>query len=125
MEIFNKRNSRNTGTLEILTSHMLISPQNSPTKNLSIQISTIPKGSEQPIHAHDPEQCYYIISGTGLMIIEDETRKVTSGDAIYIPSNKKHGIKNIGDVALEYLTANSPAFTKDYENRFGHQIQFE
>jgi mannose-6-phosphate isomerase-like protein (cupin superfamily) len=116
MEIFNISNSRNTGRLEILTSHMLISPQNSSTMNLSIQISTIPKGSEQPIHAHDPEQCYYIIKGTGLMIIEDETREVTSGDAIYIPSNKKHGIKNIGNMDLEYLTANSPAFTKDYED---------
>jgi mannose-6-phosphate isomerase-like protein (cupin superfamily) len=116
MEILNKSNTRNTGTLEILTSHMLISPQNSSTRNLSIQISTIPIGSQQPIHAHDPEQCYYIIKGTGLMSIEDETREVTSGDAIYIPSNKKHGIKNFGDTALEYLTANSPAFKKDYED---------
>jgi mannose-6-phosphate isomerase-like protein (cupin superfamily) len=116
MEIFNKNNSRNTGKLEILTSHMLISPQNSSTKNLSIQVSTIPRGSEQPIHAHDPEQCYYIIKGIGLMMIEDETREVTPGDAVYIPSNKKHGIKNIGDDALEYLTANSPPFTKDYED---------
>jgi quercetin dioxygenase-like cupin family protein len=117
MEIFNKSNSRNTGKLEILTSHMLISLQDSTTKNLSVQISTIPKGSEQPIHAHDPGQCYYIIKGTGLMIIEDETREVTSGDAIYIPSNKNHGIKNIGDEVLEYLTANSPVFTKEYEER--------
>jgi mannose-6-phosphate isomerase-like protein (cupin superfamily) len=118
MEIFNKSNSRNTGKLEILSSHMLISPQNSSAQNLSIQVSTIPIESEQPIHAHDPEQCYYIIKGTGLMIIEDETREVTSGDAIYIPSNKKHGIKNIGDMALEYLTANAPVFTKDYEDFF-------
>jgi quercetin dioxygenase-like cupin family protein len=80
MEIFNKSNSRNTGKLEILTSHMLISPQNSSTKNLSIQISTIPKGSEQPIHAHDPEQCYYIIKGTGLMIIEDGGRLTVAGE---------------------------------------------
>jgi mannose-6-phosphate isomerase-like protein (cupin superfamily) len=116
MEIFNKGNSRNTGKLDILTSHMLISPQNTSTKNLSIQISTIPKGSGQPIHFHDPEQCYYIIKGTGLMIIEDETREVTPGDAIYIPSDKTHGIKNIGDVVLEYLTVNSPVFTKDYED---------
>lgn len=115
MEIFNKRNSRNTGKLEILTSHMLISPQNSSTKNLSIQISTIPIGSEQPIHRHEPEQCYYIIKGRGLMIIEGEAKEVTSGDAIYIPSNRKHGIKNIGDEVLEYLTANSPVFTKEYE----------
>jgi mannose-6-phosphate isomerase-like protein (cupin superfamily) len=115
MEIFNKSNSRSTGTLEILTSHILISPQNSSSQNLSIQISTIPAGSEQPVHAHEPEQCYYIIKGTGLMIIEGDTREVTSGDAIYIPSNKKHGIKNLGNTDLEYLTANSPAFTKEYE----------
>jgi mannose-6-phosphate isomerase-like protein (cupin superfamily) len=50
------------------------------------------------------------------MIIEDESREVTSGDAIYIPSNRKHGIKNIGDMGLEYLTTNSPVFTKDYED---------
>ena len=75
MEIFNKKNSRNTGKLEILTSYMLISPQNSSTKNLSIQISEVPIGSEQPIHAHEPEQCYYIIKGKGLMIIENETKE--------------------------------------------------
>jgi mannose-6-phosphate isomerase-like protein (cupin superfamily) len=116
MEIFNKKNSRNTGQLEILTSYMLISPQNSSTKNLSIQISEVPIGSEQPIHAHEPEQCYYIIKGKGLMIIENETKEVVSGDAIYISSNKKHGIKNIGTEVLEYLTANSPVFIEEYED---------
>ena len=70
------------------------------------------------MHAHEPEQCYYIISGTGMMMIEEETREVTSGDAIYIPQNKRHGIRNIGALPLEYLTANSPAFTKDYEDKF-------
>ena len=116
MEIFNKTNSRNTGSLEILTSYMLISPQNSSTKNLSIQISSVPIGSGQPIHAHGPEQCYYVVKGKGLVIIENETKEVSSGDAIYIPSNKKHGIKNTGDEVLEYLTANSPVFTKEYED---------
>jgi mannose-6-phosphate isomerase-like protein (cupin superfamily) len=116
MKIYNKKNSKNTGSLEILTSYMLISPQSSSTKNISIQISEVPIGSEQPIHAHDPEQCYYIIKGNGLMIIEDETGEVNSGDAIFIPSNKKHGIKNIGSNVSEYLTANSPVFTKKYED---------
>lgn len=118
MEIFNKNNTRNTGKLEILTSHMLISPQNSSCKNLSIQVSEVPVGSEQPVHAHEPEQCYYIISGKGLMIIEDEKREVSAGDAVYIPPDKKHGIKNTGNEVLKYLTANSPCFTKEYEDRF-------
>jgi mannose-6-phosphate isomerase-like protein (cupin superfamily) len=116
MEVFNKGNSKNTGQLPILSSWMLISPQNSSAQGISVQISEIPISSEQPVHNHDPEQCYYIIKGKGLMIIEHETREVSAGDAVYIPSNKKHGIKNIGDEVLEYLTANSPVFTREYEN---------
>ena len=116
MEIYNRDNSKNTGELPILTSWMLISPQNSLTKNLSVQISEVPVGSEQPIHKHEPEQCYYIIKGKGLMIIEDESKEVVTGDAIFIPSNLKHGIKNMGDDVLEYLTANAPVFSEQYEN---------
>jgi len=117
MKIFNKENTYNTGSLEILQSYMLIGRKNVKDTNISIQISNIPVNSEQPIHNHEPEQCYYIIRGKGLMIIENEQEYVNTGDAIYIPSNKKHGIKNIGTESLEYLTANAPNFDKDYENR--------
>ncbi len=116
MEVHNRGNSRNTGELRILTSWMLISPQSSPARHISLQISEIPIGSEQPLHAHDPEQCYYIIRGRGLITIEEESKEVVTGDAVYIPSNKKHGIKNTGNEILEYVTANSPPFSPDYEN---------
>ena len=116
MEVFNRNNSRNTGQLPILTSWMLISRQNSSAQNISVHISEVPAGSEQPIHNHEPEQCYYIIKGKGLMIIEEKSKEVTAGDAVYIPSNLRHGIKNIGDEVLEYLTANSPVFGEQYES---------
>ena len=116
MEIFNKDNSKNTGHLEILSSWMLIGGQNSSARAISMQISKIPAGSEQPVHSHVPEQCYYIIRGKGLMIIEDEAREVSAGDAIYVPSNRKHGMKNVGRGVLKYLTANSPLFGAEYEN---------
>ena len=115
MDVFNRTNSRNTGRLSMLTSWMLISPRNAKSKNLSIQISEVPAGSGQPIHNHEPEQCYYIIKGNGLMTIEDEFREVKAGDAIFIPSNLKHGIKNTGNDTLEYLTANAPVFNEQYE----------
>ncbi len=117
MKIFNKQNTRKTADLEVLESHMLIGQSNVTNTNISIQISTIPVNSEQPIHNHLPEQCYYIIKGKGLMIIEKEEQVVSSGDAIYIPSNMKHGIRNIGQLELEYLTANTPAFDKNYEKK--------
>ena len=116
MEVFNRKNSNDTGGLPILTSWMLISPKNSSAKNLSIQISEIPVGSAQPVHKHEPEQCYYIIKGKGLMTIEAEVREVAAGDAVLIPANLEHGIKNIGEEVLEYLTANAPAFSEPYES---------
>jgi len=58
----------------------------------------------------------YIIKGKGLMIIEDESKEVVAGDVVYIPSNMNHGIKNIGEDVLEYLTANAPVFSEQYEN---------
>lgn len=94
---------------------MLISSNNTASQNISLQISEIPIGSEQPIHNHEPEQCYYIIKGKGLMVIEKETQEVKTGDAIFIPSNVKHGIKNVGNEVLEYITANAPLFSKEYE----------
>ena len=115
MDVFNRNNTYNTGELPILKSYMLIGRVNTPANGVSIQISEIPINSEQPLHRHAPEQCYYIIRGRGLMIIEREERVVEAGDAVYIPSNNDHGIKNIGSEVLEYLTANSPAFDPDYE----------
>lgn len=115
MKIFNRENSYNTGDLKTLSSWMLISPNNAASRNISLQISEIPIGSEQPIHDHAPEQCYYIIKGKGLMFIENESYKVKAGDAIFIPSDSKHGIKNLGNEILEYITANAPHFSKEYE----------
>jgi mannose-6-phosphate isomerase-like protein (cupin superfamily) len=116
MEVFSRKNSNNTGTLPILKSWMLISPKNSATQNLSLQVSEIPIGSEQPVHTHEPEQVYYIIKGKGLMTIVEEAREVFAGDAVYIPGKARHGIKNIGDENLEYITANSPVFSGKYES---------
>jgi len=118
MDIFNRKNTYNTGDLKILSSYMLIGRGNTLTQNISVQISDIPVDSQQPPHKHEPEQCYYIIKGKGLIKIEDEEKIVEPGDAIYIPSGKEHGIKNIGNEVLEYLTANTPAFDPEYESEF-------
>jgi mannose-6-phosphate isomerase-like protein (cupin superfamily) len=115
MQIRNKATSKTTGQLATLTSWMLISPQDSSARGLSLQISEIPVGSEQPTHSHEPEQCYYLVKGKGLMIVDGEEREVAAGDAVYIPARAMHGIRNIGSVTLEYVTANTPAFDAEYE----------
>jgi mannose-6-phosphate isomerase-like protein (cupin superfamily) len=46
------------------------------------------------------------------MIIENESPEAKAGNAIFIPSNFKHGIKNLGNAILEYIMVNSPVFSK-------------
>lgn len=116
MKIFNRGNAFHTGDLKILKSYMLIGSRNTKDAGISLQVSEIPVDSEQPVHSHAPEQCYYIIRGRGLMIIGDEGRTVGPGDAVHVPPNMRHGMKNLGGETLEYLTANSPAFDEDYES---------
>ena len=35
-----------------------------------------------------------------MMIIDNHEKEVKEGDAVFIPSNLEHGIKNIGDTKL-------------------------
>ena len=48
------------------------------------------------------------------MIIGEQAEQVKKGDAVFIPPNATHGIKNFGNVTLTYLTANQ-AFGKQKE----------
>jgi phosphinothricin acetyltransferase len=111
MMIYNKKNS-STGQYDGFVTYLLIGEENVGAKNISIQITNVDVNGEQFLHSHKPEQCYYIIEGKGLMTVDDETKEVVAGDAIYLPSNSRHGIKNITNGPLKYLTANSPCFGK-------------
>jgi quercetin dioxygenase-like cupin family protein len=111
MIICNRKNSP-TGQYDGFVTYLLIGEESVGAKKISIQITDVDEDSEQFLHSHKPEQCCYIIEGKGLITVDDESREVFAGDAIYIPSNSRHGIKNIANGTLKYLTANSPCFGK-------------
>ena len=52
----------------------------------------IAPGSRLKPHYHDSHEFYYVLSGTGTMTIERETRPVQPGDLIHIPRNAVHSI---------------------------------
>jgi mannose-6-phosphate isomerase-like protein (cupin superfamily) len=113
MLITNRTNTR-FGKYDGFSTNLLIGELNSGSKEISIQITDVEPNEMQFLHSHKQEQCYYIITGAGLMIIDDQTKEVKEGDAVFIPSNSTHGIKNAGKNKLTYLTANQ-AFGKQRE----------
>lgn len=115
MLITNCANTR-SGRYDGFATSLLIGEINSGSKEISIQITEVEPNEMQFLHSHEQEQCYYIIKGTGLMIIDDEEAMVHAGDAVFIPSGCTHGIKNSGETVLSYLTAN---------RSFGNQKEIE
>jgi len=55
-------------------------------------------GVTLPPHSHpDQEQVYFILRGSGTVIVGGERRSVRPGDAVYLPPMVPHGFQNDGD----------------------------
>ena len=55
-------------------------------------------------HSHeDMEQVYYILSGNGTVLIDDERHPVREGDVVYLPPQTRHQLINDGEDWIEHL----------------------
>lgn len=65
---------------------------------------TIPPGGSIGFHQHEQEEeIYYIISGEGKVLDQDETKIVGPGDAILTGGGKGHSVENTGIQPLVML----------------------
>lgn len=110
MHVFKPENAPRYIRAEGITSFLLASPRTCGAEHLTTTLAVIQQGGEQRIHSHRPEQVYFILEGTGLMTVGDETQRVGPGDCVFIPSGQPHGLKNDGDMNLRYFSAAAPAY---------------
>jgi quercetin dioxygenase-like cupin family protein len=75
-----------------------------------------------PLHDHEQEEVYYILKGKGEMMVDGETQLMEGVSSVYIPSNVKHTLKNIGSEELHMLFVYSPAGVVSHwqEEKKGH-----
>jgi len=55
---------------------------------------TIFPGGSVPLHSHEQEEVYYIVSGQGSIAVDEEIRNVQPGDCIYLKPQSNHMLKN-------------------------------
>ncbi|HIF31616.1 MAG: cupin domain-containing protein [Pirellulaceae bacterium] len=92
----------------------LLSHRNSAIEQQSLAEARLAPGTATAPHFHRvTEEIYYILSGTGLMVIGDESRQVTDGDAIAIPPGLRHQITNTGEKTLHILCCCAPPYEHD------------
>ncbi len=75
---------------------------------------TLPPGKASLKHYHPvAEESYFILSGTGRVVLDDQSTPVKTGDAVAIPVNVVHQIFNDGEEDLTFLAVCVPAWTPD------------
>ena len=92
----------------------IISPRNSSVESMSIAEIKIPVGVEIVPHHHVMEEVYHVVSGTGLMMVEDELQQLVPGDTVVIAADEWHNIKNNGDEELLLVVTCVPAWAPEH-----------
>ena len=79
------------------------------TKNISgVGLIEIPPKGVFPLHTHpEREEVYYVLSGSGQILAEDQEIPATEGLAFYVSGQTPHGMRNQGNVPflVLYITA--------------------
>lgn len=68
-------------------------------------ICSIRPGEATQPHAHDEDETFIILRGSGTMLLDADTASVGQGDVIFLPRNSTHSLKNASsEERLEFLT---------------------
>ena len=81
----------------------------------SLAVARIGPGLSSSPHALLTTEVYYMMQGTGVMVIDGEEREVCAGDAIYIPPRAVQYLKNTGEEEIVFVCIVDPAWRKEDE----------
>ena len=90
-------------------SKALVAPETTGSQMMDYRISTYQPMAYVERHVHKvQEQVYHILSGEGLMEIDDEKRVVRANDVIFIAPGTWHSIVNSGLGDLTFIVVTTP-----------------
>jgi mannose-6-phosphate isomerase-like protein (cupin superfamily) len=75
------------------------------TDSLTAGVTELEPGGWLGHHRHRPAEVYYVVHGTGIVVLGEDERVVGAGSAVFIPGNLEHGIRNTGDTQLRFFYA--------------------
>ena len=75
-----------------------------------LAIARLAPGRRIEPHIDPMEEIYFIMNGEGEMSVDNETKPVVPGDAIWIPTGSRHGLVNTGhqDCAILVIASIAP-----------------
>jgi len=87
---------------------VILSPEVTGTKELTLLVSIIRPCSTTGVHTHDQDETMYVATGIGEML-EGERRAWVQPDMVLVaPAGVSHEVKNTGDETLKLICFFSP-----------------
>lgn len=82
----------------------------------SLAHAEVEPGAKTLKHKLTTDEVYYILSGEGVMYIDNESAEVAAGDTIEIPPGAVQHIENTGRKTLTFLCIVDPAWRAEDED---------
>lgn len=83
--------------------------------NYSMAQFTLEPGKKTKLHKMGSSEIYYILEGSGMLKINEDTYQLGKDDSAYVPPNSKQYIENTGSIDLRFLCIVEPAWKADDE----------
>jgi len=89
----------------------LLAHRNSGIRKQSLAEARLLPGAATAPHYHPlTEEIYYILEGSGRMIIGGDAEDIGAGDAVAIPPGAVHTVTNTGTSTLKFLCCCAPGY---------------
>ncbi len=83
--------------------------------NHSLAEAVLPAGSKSLKHKLCSAEIYYILSGSGIMHIDEEEKEITKNDTIVIPPHSSQFLENTGKEDIRFLCIVEPGWKPEDE----------
>jgi quercetin dioxygenase-like cupin family protein len=101
-------------------SDQLISPENSPSRRVTItRVTVAPQGINSPHRHESSEQIWVALAGHGTLLLDQQrTEPFAAGDVVRFGDGDLHGLHNTGDTPFIYIAVTSPPL--DFRSAYAH-----
>lgn len=97
---------------------VLFSADRTSSSSLYTGVSELPPGGWLGLHRHAQAEFYYVLDGSGVVVIDGVDHPVTAGSAVFIPGDAEHGSRNTRDVPFRVVYAFATDAIDDVVYRF-------
>jgi len=87
---------------------VILSPEVTDTKQLTLLTSIIPPGSTTGSHKHSCDEFMYVAAGWGELAEQRKTEAFQPDSVLFEPANSVHEVKNTGKESLKLVCIYSP-----------------